>query len=87
MRELYQHPTADEAIGFALDVLQPYEIAEFLEEWRQGIDLRPWCDAAKADGSWQNFDLPLSVEVRSNGDTGQENEYRREEVDKRLSTG
>lgn len=55
-------PTTDaEAIAFALDLLQPYELAEFLTEWREGKDLQPWADAwvrdqKAAQGDWSNHD-------------------------------
>ncbi|MDQ0511668.1 hypothetical protein [Ancylobacter amanitiformis] len=36
-------PTTDaQAIAFALDHLEPYEVPEFLKDWRDGKSLRPW---------------------------------------------
>lgn len=40
---------AREAMNFALDHLEPFEVSEFLTEWRAGKDLGPWLDAVKAD--------------------------------------
>lgn len=30
------------AVNFALDVLEPYEVSEFLKDHRNGIDLQVW---------------------------------------------
>lgn len=38
-----------EAINFALDILQPFEVGEFLREWRDGKDPSPWIVAACQD--------------------------------------
>lgn len=46
---LFQQPTADEAIAFALDHLEPFEVADFLSEWREGKDLGPWLAALYED--------------------------------------
>lgn len=35
-----------EAIAFALDHLEPFEVAEFLKDWREGRDLKPWLETA-----------------------------------------
>lgn len=41
-------PTTDaEAIAFALDNLEPFEVAEFLTEWRDRKPLTPWLDALR----------------------------------------
>lgn len=37
------------AIDFALDHLQPFEVADFMRERRDGKDLKPWLDALEAD--------------------------------------
>ena len=41
--------TPAEAINFALDHLEPFEVSEFLSEWREGKDLKPWLAALRAD--------------------------------------
>jgi hypothetical protein len=43
-------PTTDaEAIAFALDHLEPFEVADFLSDHRDGKDLKPWLDAYHQD--------------------------------------
>lgn len=43
-------PTTDaEAIVFALDNLQPWEVAAFLGEWREGKNLQSWLEALEED--------------------------------------
>lgn len=37
------------AIGFALDHLEPFEVAEFLKDRRDGRNLKPWLDAWRSD--------------------------------------
>ncbi|MGO4841561.1 hypothetical protein AB4144_55810 [Rhizobiaceae sp. 2RAB30] len=41
--------TADAAITFALDNLEPFEVSEFLRDWREGKDLTPWLNAWEQD--------------------------------------
>lgn len=41
--------TAEAAITFALDNLEPFEVPGFLSDWREGKDLGPWLDAWKQD--------------------------------------
>ncbi len=46
-------PTAAElshlrtAVDFALDALEPFEVADFLRDHRNGADLQPWLDAVE----------------------------------------
>lgn len=40
---------AAEAIAFALDHVAPFEVRDFLSDWRDGKDLRPWLDAILQD--------------------------------------
>lgn len=49
--------TADEAIQFALDDLQPFEVVEFLDDWRNGRPIAPWQAALQADQAFvvENF--------------------------------
>ncbi|WP_192856827.1 hypothetical protein [Manganibacter manganicus] len=43
-------PNTDaEAITFALDRLEPFEVADFLSDYRDGKDLTPWLDAWHQD--------------------------------------
>jgi hypothetical protein len=42
--------SAAEAITFALDHVEPFEAADFLSDWREGKDLRPWLHAILQDG-------------------------------------
>lgn len=41
--------SAAEAIAFALDHVEPFEATDFLSDWRNGKDLRPWLDAILQD--------------------------------------
>ncbi|RWI06839.1 MAG: hypothetical protein EOQ89_03660 [Mesorhizobium sp.] len=42
-------PSAEEAIRFALECLEPFEIHEFLTEWHQGKSLQSWVLAYRQD--------------------------------------
>ncbi|QIS94678.1 hypothetical protein FQ775_24115 [Nitratireductor mangrovi] len=43
-------PTTDaEAIAFALDHLDAFEVADFLADWCEGKDPKPWLDAWHQD--------------------------------------
>lgn len=53
--------TAAEAIAFALDHLEPFEVTDFLTDWREGKDLMSWLDALHVDdkagqGDWSGHD-------------------------------
>lgn len=42
-------PTTDaEAIAFALDHLEPWEVAMFLADWREKKDMTPWLEENQA---------------------------------------
>jgi hypothetical protein len=41
--------TDAEAIAFALDHLEPFEVRDFLSDWRNGNDLTPWLEAWHQD--------------------------------------
>ncbi|PBB39575.1 MAG: hypothetical protein E5V67_24220 [Mesorhizobium sp.] len=46
------------AIQFALRALQPFEIADFLKQWAEGRDLKPWLDALHHDQDMAGEDMP-----------------------------
>jgi hypothetical protein len=40
---------ADAAISFALTHLDPFEVTDFLSNWKAGADLTPWFRSIKTD--------------------------------------
>lgn len=46
------------AIQFALRALQPFEVADFLRDWANGRDLKPWLDALHHDQDMAGGEMP-----------------------------
>nr|WP_295467351.1 hypothetical protein [Mesorhizobium sp.] len=55
--------TAEEAIAFALDYLEPFEVADFLSDWRAARSLSGWSagvaeEMAASGGTWTKGPRP-----------------------------
>lgn len=59
--------SATEAIDYALEFIEPYELLDFFRDWQAGVDLAPWFGAVCEDRGWQHHDIAVCVEVTSIG--------------------
>ncbi len=57
---------ATEAIQYALESLEPWEIHMFLTDWQNKADLSSWMLTSNTESDWTNSEDALCVSSRTN---------------------